>query len=556
MSTGYLANSKTALNSAAEFSAGAQPALSDRFDVVVVGGGAVGCAVAWEAASRGLHTALLERDDFGAATSANSLRIVHGGLRYLQTLNLRRARASSKERAIMLRIAPHLVSPLECVVPTFRSLKRGRMAFAVGLGINRLLTVGHNQMLAASHRLGAGGIISEAKLAQRAPGLAMKDVTGGARWFDGCMTSGERLALAFALSAREQGAVVLNHVEVERALTRGGRISGVAARDALSGESLELAAKVVLDCRGFGLSSQPTLFGDPGFELEFVKAVNIILGDQGLECAVGAPSRDARGDPVPGRMIFACPVEQTTVVGTWYFSQDSTSQEIVPGELEAILQVVNGAFPGWHVTPDDVLRLHVGFLPRGNATGIEPLPIERPILSDSAAMGGLQGLWHVQTEKWTTVRALAERSVSLLAQVEDLSAAPSRTHEQSLVGGGPVSLSADQSTLLATLSTRQSSRITSHYGSRAGIVLNYILKGPSLAKPVPAAPAIIQGELSYVLDHELVRSPKDMVRRIAPDQTDALAPETVAFLTEFMSARRDLSHARQQDEFEDLQTER
>jgi len=528
------------------------PDPSRRFDVVVVGGGAAGCAVAWEAASRGLDTALLERDDFGAATSANSLGIIHGGLRYLQRLDLRRARASSRERAIMLRIAPHLVAPLECAVPTLPAWQRGRAAFAAGLAVNRALQAGQPRGLAATHRIPGGGLISGAELARRAPGLEMAGVTGGARWFDARMSSGERLALAFALSAKAHGAVILNHAQASGPVTDGARIAGVAATDSLTGRAFELAARVVVDCRGVGPSLQPGLYGDPGIEARFVRAVNVILPDQGLVSAVGAPLRDARRAPVPGRLLFALPAGGATIAGTWYFSAGSGREGITPRELDGILQAVNGAFPGWRLAPDDVLGVHVGFLPAGEAAAPEPIPIDRPALVSSAAIGGLHGLWHAQTEKWTMVRALAERLINTLARDEGLPAAPSRTSEQALVGGGPVTLTAEQSAALSRLTPEQAARIRRHYGSRAGHVLDYISKDPDLAGPVPGAAGIVRAELPYVLDHEQVRTLADLLRRLAPGEVRGLPPETATFLAERMGARRRWPEARRQVELKNL----
>ena len=507
---------------------------SDQFDVAIVGGGAIGCALAWESASRGLRTALLERGDFGAATSANSLSIVHGGLRYLQSLNLRRARASSRERAILLRIAPHLVSPLECVIPTTRSLKRGRLAFMVGLSVNRLVMAGQNQSLAPSHKLRGGGILSANRLDKMAPGLSMQAVSGAAYWDDGCMSSGERLALAFAQSAHERGAVVLNHVDVEQSLVHKGRIAGVIARDRLGVDRFELKANAVFDCRGVGVSEQSDLLAAVDLDIEFVKAVNIVIGDHGLECAIGAPARDVRGEPIHGRLIFARPEGQTTVVGTWYFARCSASEELLPAELEEILSVVNGAFPGWKVTPDDVVGVQVGFLPRDSSAETEQKPIEHPIIVESESIGGPAGLWHVQTEKWTTVRALAKRLVDMLSQKIDVAVAPSSTHTQPLCGGQPVAFNADQSKLYSKLTEAQSSRLSEHYGGRAAKVLDYVVKDPALLESVPFAQAVILGELAYVLENELVRTPEDLIRRLCLTQIGAPGPETVAYLTRFM----------------------
>ncbi len=436
----------------------------------------------------------------------------------------------------MLRIAPHLVSPMECVIPTVRSLKRGRMAFAFGLALNQLVMIGQNRHLRTSHRIGSGGIIPTEMLAERAPGIAMKGVTGGARWYDACMTSGERLALAFALSAKETGANVLNHVEVEEGLIERGRIVGVAARDRITGESLELAADVVVDCRGVGRSCDPTNLGDRDSGIEFVKAVNIVGLGRRVDCAVGAPTRDKRGNPESGRLIFACPNDQTTVVGTWYFPFRSSSEEITPGELDEILPVVNGAFPGWQVTLDDIVGQQVGFQPRAAMTASELQPIERPLLTSSASRGGIRGLWQLQTEKWTTVRALAQLAVTRLARDEKLPAAPSRTAEQSLAGGGwPVTLTPDQSSVLRTLHDEQAMRIKSHYGSRLGLVLDYFLKDPRLAEPVPGVTAITKGEVFCALDHEMARTTEDIIRRTSLGETSPLAPDTIGSLDEYIA---------------------
>lgn len=502
--------------------------------MIIVGGGAVGCALAWEGTSRGLSTALLERDDFGASTSANSLGIIHGGLRYLQKFDLRRARASARERANMLRIAPHLISPLKCAIPTLRSLTRSRMALAAGLELNRWLTAGQNRALAQQQELDRCGIMSSAEIFENAPGLAEGAVTGGAYWHDAQMSGGERLALAFALSAKERGAVVLNHVEVEAGLSMRGQITGVVARDRLTDDTFQLDSSVVVDCRGVGLSSQTGVLGDSHLDIEFIKAVNIIVDEKGLGCAIGAPARDAGGNPDGGRLIFARPVGRTTIVGTWYFADCEADEKLSRSELEQILGVVNGAFPGWKVSSDDVLGAHVGFLPRADDTQVEPQPIDKPIVVEAASNGGLEGLWHLQTEKWTTVRALAESFVNRLSEDGRVSAAPSRTEEQILYGGGSAALTADQSTLLSTLSPTQASRITTLYGEGTGQVLDFVLDDPSLCDPVPAASHVIQAEVLYVIGAELALTPEDVVRRLLLNQEGTPAPDTMSFLGDIL----------------------
>src|SRR5437870_5440462 len=126
---------------------------SQTFDLLVVGGGIYGLTIAYDAAQRGLSVALVERDDFGSGTSFNHLRTIHGGVRYLQTLDFARARESVRERRTMARIAPHAVRPLPFAVPIYRSLVRGKIAMRAGFLVDRLVALGRNRGVIASNKL-------------------------------------------------------------------------------------------------------------------------------------------------------------------------------------------------------------------------------------------------------------------------------------------------------------------------------------------------------------------------------------------------------------------
>src|SRR5690242_7051528 len=130
------------------------------FDLLVVGGGIYGLAIAYDAAQRGLSVALVERGDFGSGSSFNHLRTIHGGLRYLQTLDLARARESVRERRTTARIAPHAVRPLPFALPLYRSLTRGRLAMRAGFTLDRIVAFDRNQDVIASHQLPAGRVVS------------------------------------------------------------------------------------------------------------------------------------------------------------------------------------------------------------------------------------------------------------------------------------------------------------------------------------------------------------------------------------------------------------
>src|SRR5215831_2030772 len=130
------------------------------FDVLVVGGGIYGLTIAYDAAQRGLAVALVERSDFGSGTSFNHLRTIHGGLRYLQTLDVKRARESVRERRTIARIAPHAVRPTPFALPLYRSLMRGKIALRAAFALDRIVAGGRNRGIASSHRLRAGRVVS------------------------------------------------------------------------------------------------------------------------------------------------------------------------------------------------------------------------------------------------------------------------------------------------------------------------------------------------------------------------------------------------------------
>src|ERR687888_1333152 len=220
---------------------------SDTFDVLVVGGGVYGLAVAYDAAQRGLSIALIEAEDFGSGASFNHHRTIHGGLRYLQHFDVGRARESVRERRTIARIAPHSVRPLPFAVPLYRSLQRGKLAMRVGFLLDRFVAVGRNRGVAASHRLPAGRVVSRGTAIQRYPGLRRQGLTGAAVFSDYVTLEPDRLTFAFAIAAVEHGATLANHVDALEPIADGRRVAGVRARDVLDGRQFDVAARVTVN---------------------------------------------------------------------------------------------------------------------------------------------------------------------------------------------------------------------------------------------------------------------------------------------------------------------
>ncbi|MGE5814545.1 MAG: FAD-dependent oxidoreductase, partial [Acidobacteriota bacterium] len=206
--------------------------LSDRtFDVLVIGGGVHGLAIAYDAAQRGMSTALVERGDFGSGASFNHQKTAHGGLRSLQTGDVRRARESVRERRTLARIAPRLLRPMPFLIGTYRSLTRNRLALRLAFRLDRAIGHDRNQGVEPELRLPAPRLVSRGAAERLFRGIRKEGLTGGAMWYDYQIVETDRLTIGLALAAASHGALLANHVEAVSASRDGVRVSGARVRD-------------------------------------------------------------------------------------------------------------------------------------------------------------------------------------------------------------------------------------------------------------------------------------------------------------------------------------
>lgn len=403
-------------------------------DLVVVGGGIYGACIAWDATLRGLRVALVERDDFGGATSANSLRIVHGGLRYLARADLRRMRESIRERSALLRIAPTLVEPLPVLIPTGGHGTRSRLVMAAALRLNDALSLDRNQALDPAHCIPSGRRVSPEECRRLFPGFPSAGTSGGALWYDARVTHPERLTLAFLQAAAGRGAAVANHCEVERVLVRGGAAEGVAARDRLTGATLEIRGRAVVLAAG---PWTPELGGGDPARLPSAFALNLELAGRLAETAIGIQTLSGpEEDPVigGGRHIFLNPQARTTLLGTWYCLPEARSPtELTARGAAALLGEIRAACPALHLDATDVVGYQWGWLPlkAGREPGRLTALAERGRVIDHGAAGGPRGMFSVEGTKLTTARNVAEQAIDRVVASLGHQADPCRTaHER------------------------------------------------------------------------------------------------------------------------------
>ncbi|HEX9944580.1 MAG TPA: FAD-dependent oxidoreductase [Thermoanaerobaculia bacterium] len=392
-----------------------QTAAAQPWDLLVVGGGIYGAALALEAARRGLATLLLERGDFGGETTWNSLRIVHGGLRYLQGLDLRRHRESVAERRWFLRCFPDLVEPLPCLMPLHDPPRGGRLrrpqVFRAALAADSLLARG-------DRALPRGQVLGPRETMELFPAVDREGLRGGALWHDAVVPDSQRLVIEILRWACRAGARALNYVEAAELRVEGGQVRGLRAVDRESGRSFEVQARAVASCAGPWVRRVARRFDRdvPGL-FQPVLAFNLLLDREPLaRGAVAVASRE------PGaRTHFLLPWKGKVLAGTAYApATEELLHDRVPGEplVESFLRDLNSALPGFEARREQVLRVLWGRLPavaEGSTT-----PTSRPVIYDHGCQGGPRGLASVSGVKLTTARAVAEKTLRMLASSEVL----------------------------------------------------------------------------------------------------------------------------------------
>jgi glycerol-3-phosphate dehydrogenase len=365
------------------------------WDIVVIGGGATGIGIAVDAASRGYSVVLLEQSDFGKGTSSRSTKLVHGGVRYLQQGNISLVREALRERAILLRNAPHVVSNLPLVVPAYAHWER---AF-YGVGLTAY------DLLAGRSGFGRSSILSRGATLARLPGLQHEGLKGGVLYYDGQFDDA-RLLVNLAQTAGEHGAVLLNYARVNGVSTTNGRVDGVAAVDDERGEELRIAARVVINATG--------AFADGIRKLVAPTADPMIAPSQGAHVVLDRsflPGSTALMVPRvgDGRVMFAIPWQGHTLVGTTDTPIPSPLLEPRPlrEEVDFLLGTAARYFRrAPHAS--DVLSVFAGVRPlirRGETR------ITAALARDHTIDVAPSGLITTTGGKWTTYRHMAEQTV-------------------------------------------------------------------------------------------------------------------------------------------------
>ncbi len=537
-------------------------ALADHtWDVLVIGGGILGAAIVHEATERGFKSALIEKGDFGEATSSNSLKTIHGGLRYLQQADLRRSRQSIRARRKFMAFAPHLVLPQPFLIPVYGHGIKGKEVITAGLMINDLLSWDRNQNLPEENFLPRGRLVSRKDCLGIIPDIEKQGLTGGALWYDGQAQHTERLTLEFILAASEKGASVANYVLAKDLVIEQGTVKGVKAKEIFSKAEFLIRAGIVINASGPWLREiwQP-LTQSPKPSMSWVKGMNLIIHKTLFQnYGVGLQENKKAASGKGSRFFLFIPWHGQTMIGTAYnrYVGDPNLARLEEKEVADFLEEINTIYPPARLTMNDVSFVHFGLQPVSEGQDeydAHPEPDRYSEIFDHGSLAGVKGLISVKSTKYTTAPVVAEKVLDLVTAKGSLPAGPAlqptelspykKTSLEGEIGKLVFKDQADYSGLLAD-------HFWQNYGPRSKNIFDLIRRDPEALQLISRRPLVTIGEVLYGIREEMALKLSDIVcRRTNLSQTGCPTQENLEKVAAIMSRELGWDEPRRQQEID------
>lgn len=485
----------------------------ERWDLLVIGGGITGAGVARDAAGRGLRVALVDAGDVGRGASSRSSRLVHGGIRYLESFDFRLVFEASAERRRLLALAPHLVHPLPFLYPVYRGGSPGPLKLRAGMWLYDGLSLFRN---IHRHRM-----LSREGALREEPGLRADGLLAAALYHDASVDDA-RLTLANARGAHEAGAAVVPYAAVESFLFDGPRVEGVRVRDAVDGSTAEVRARVVVNATG-PWSDRVRQLADSEAEprLRPTKGVHLMLrrDRMGNHHAVTLRS------PVDGRVMFVLPWGDFSYVGTTDtdFAGDPGEAVADDADVRYLLESANALFPAARLGTADVLSTWAGV---------------RPLLAPHAGGGVTAGATSREHEIWeepngllcvaggklTTYRVIAaqvtDEAARILRREHGVESGISPTRDLPLPGAPhepwpAFRARAEAGARAVGLDERTGAHLACAYGEDALALLAEVRRDPPLGRPLVSGLPYLWAEVGHAVRAEMAVTLEDvMVRRL------------------------------------------
>jgi glycerol-3-phosphate dehydrogenase len=478
----------------------------EQWDLLVVGGGIVGAGALLDAASRGLRVALVEQEDIAVGTSSRSSRLIHGGLRYLQQLEIPLVREALAERARLLRLAPHLVRLESFLFPLYGPRVLTRAFYGAGVLLYDILG---SRRSGGWHRH-----LSVEETLEYAPDLVTDQLRGAVRYSD-AMEDDARYALAVVRTARArfgQHAVAVTRTRAEAPLRAGNRggdaIAGAVVRDLLTDTTVEVRATTVLDATGVWGALPDRPFGPGSFSVLPARGAHLVVPRERIPAKGGMTLR------IPGRVAFLVPWPRHWIIGTTDRPHQGPVDRIAATseDVDEILGTLNGALE-LSITRDDLVGTYAGLRPLiapSDASSTVKISREHKVTVERP------GLVRVSGGKYTTYRVMARDAVDAVLGQAEAELRPSRTRTLPIHGAAPRTaldaLAARLATGPESVGAEVAQSLVDRHGTEAEAVLAYGAEHDLLRRLVDGAP-YLEAEIGWAVEHELALSLDDLLAR-------------------------------------------
>lgn len=487
------------------------------YDLIIIGGGVNGAAVARDAAIRGLKTILIEKNDFASGTSSWSTRLIHGGLRYLEYFEFSLVRESLREREVLLHTAPHLVHPLLMTIPIYGD--RSRPYWKIQAGMLLYDSLSFDKTL-PPHRM-----LPKAQFQQLFRSVTDSQIKGGAQYYDGQAELAERLCLENILDAQSAGATVLNYVEVTEIKLKNKQIQELTCQDVLTGTTFTVKSHsktLVANTSGPWVDEVCEL-GQKNQEHISLSKNRKIKGTKGSHIVVnafpGCPESCLYVEAVSdGRPFFIVPWLGKYLIGTTdlYFEGDLDKVKADDAEIDYLLQETNLIIPTAQLSRQDVIFTYSGVRPLPNEEKKKPGSVTRKHIIYNHRRDGVSNLISLIGGKLTTYRHVGQEITDLALRHLGRRHVPCATLRRPLPGAMRPNDPRRQKiweNYKEVVSAPTISHLCSIYGSQAAKVLALAKDEPELAEAITTELPDIKAQIVYAVQSELAHTLLDITRR-------------------------------------------
>jgi len=495
-----------------------------QFDVVIIGGGITGAWLSLHCAQQGYKTALIEKADYASQTSSASSKMLHGGIRYLQQMQFDKVRESAMERAEYIYAAPHLSKTVPFVIPTYPDFKRSKFFLRCGMLAYQALCLGENSVIESKEQRVSGCHSISADELNQICDIENEPHTGAVVFNERHMIDSERVVLAVLQSAQDLGAQVHNYVCAQEFLGDTARVTGVLARDELSGEEFPINASLVVNAAG------PWIDKLNGKLRNADKAPNInsfavgshIVTRQLCDHAIALTTKHKANSKIDrgGRHVFAIPWRGYSLIGTSYDEIDDPNGDISlqAEDVEQLLEAINEAMPHANLVRDDIISGFSGLYDyrTNNIKSTTYQGSGEYQIIDHQNDNKVSGLVTVLGAKFTTGRKVSAQTMKLIHhKLKPANMPVPSLTKRKLRGADYASFTQLQSIKLRQYGDQYSPDVINHllmsYGTAIDMFIDSIEGKPELQGAICSTQADLKGQVVWAIEHEQALTLNDII---------------------------------------------